>query len=310
MLVSFVVALVLAAIVAFSLWLTANQRSSGRLYDIVITKSVSGLLVGSPVTFSGVPVGRVRSVELDPVRSGAVRVRIDITDDDLPIIEGTVAHLDGNLLFGTALISLERESPSGRPLVARAGEEAPLIPLAGGGMGDVMSDPTPMVESISFATDRLLAATTPEQQRLLTARIEQTERTTADIAAQAATLGARIAPARRSLREGTLSAADAARQARLLRRDFDKRSRTATREFRASLAAARDATGALNQRLQAARPSVQGFSESVASSSDRIGKARESLGPLTEQAQQVEGGGVGALISGPPTPDYRPKRSR
>ena len=309
-LVSVVVALVLAAIIAFALWMTASRRSTGRPYDIVITKSVSGLAVGSPVTFSGVPVGRVTSVRLDPTRPDAVRVRIDITDDDLPMAEGTVARLKGDLLFGTALLSLERTTRSGRPLVARAGEEAPLIPVEGGGMGDVVGDPTPMVESIAFATDRLLAATTPEQQRLLSARIEAMERSTAELAAQAPTLGARIAPARQSMRESAASAAAMARQAQQMRRDLDRRSRTATRDFRASLAAAREATATLNQRLETARPSVQGFSQSVAGSSGKIAQAREGVSALKEQVQQVESGGAGGLLSGPPTPDYKPKSNR
>lgn len=309
-LVSFVVALVLAAMIAFALWMTANRRSTGRPYDIVITKSVSGLAVGSPVTFSGVPIGRVSSVQLDPVRPGAIRVRIDVTDDDLAITEGTVARLNGDLFFGTALLSLERENRSGRPLIARAGEEVPLIPIEGGGMGDVVGDPTPMVESIAFATDRLLAATTPEQQRLLTARIEAMERKTAEMAAEAPNLGARIAPVRQSLRESAASSADMARRARLMRRDAERRSRTAAGGLKTSLAGARGATDALNQRLETARPSVQGFSAAVAGSGDRIRQAREGVAVIKEQVQQVESGGVGSLISGPPTPDYKPKSSR
>jgi phospholipid/cholesterol/gamma-HCH transport system substrate-binding protein len=309
-LVSLVVALVLAAIIAFAFWLTANRRSSGRPFDIVITQSVSGLVVGSPVTFSGVPVGRVTSVKLDPVRPGAVRVRIDITDNNLPMAEGTVARLNGDLLFGVSLLSLERESRSSRPLLARAGEEAPIIPLESGGMGALASDPTPMVESIAYATDRLLAATTPEQQRLLTARVEEMERSTAEIAAQAPMLSGRIAPARQSLRESTASAADMARQARLMRQNLDARSRTATRDLKASLAAAREATTTLNGRLQATRPSVQAFSQTISATGEKIGAAREGVAALKEQVQQVESSGASALISGPPTPDYKPAKNR
>jgi phospholipid/cholesterol/gamma-HCH transport system substrate-binding protein len=309
-LVSFVVALVLAAILAFTLWMTANRRSSGRPYDVVIERSVSGLLVGSPVTFSGVPVGRVNSVRLDPVRPGAVRVRIDITDDNLPITEGTVATLKGDLLFGTALLSLQRESRSDRPILARAGQDAPLIPLQSGGIGDVVGDPTPMVESIAFATDRLLAATTPEQQRLLTARIEEMERTSGEMAKQGPELDAQVAAARQSLAEGTASATAAIQRARAMRGSMSQRSRTATRDMQASLAAAREGTATLNARLQAARPGVQGFSTSIAASGEQIKGAREGVGALREQVQAVESGGVRALISGPPTPEYKPKKSR
>jgi phospholipid/cholesterol/gamma-HCH transport system substrate-binding protein len=308
--VGFVVALLIAAFVAFALWMTANKRSSGRPYDIIITQSVSGLLVGSPVTFLGVPVGRVTSVELDTVQPDAIRVRIDVTDDELPITQGTVARLSGDLLFGAALLSLQGGSPSAPPLVARAGEDAPRIPLETGGMADLVSDPTPMVESIAYATDRLLAMTSPEQQEMLTARLEDMARSSAEMAARAPMLGSRVAETRQSLRDSTASAADFARRAERMDRAVNGRGRTASRELRSSLAAAREATTALDQRLEAARPSVRGLSQRVAETGETIAGAREGVAGLREQVQQVERGGVGGLISGPPTPDYRPPNRR
>ncbi|HEX8579184.1 MAG TPA: MCE family protein [Allosphingosinicella sp.] len=307
-LVSLVVALVLAALVAFALWLTASQRSNGRAYDIVINQSVSGLVVGSPVTFSGVPVGRVSKVGLDPSGSGAIRVRIDITDDDLLLAEGTVAHLKGDLLFGTSLLSLERTSRSNEPLMARAEGEAPVIPLEGGGLGDLVNDPAPMVESIAYATDRLLAATSPEQQRLLNEKLQAMEKASADAAAQAPLMGARIALARASLRASASSAAAMAQQAQTMRRNLDARGRAATRDLRASLASAREATEALNKKLAASRPAVRTFSDSVSKSGTQIAAAREGLATVKESVQQVERGGAGSLVSGPPAPDYKAKR--
>ena len=307
-LVSLVVGMVFAGIIFFSVWLTASRRSTGRPFDIVLTQSVSGLVVGSPVTFSGVPVGRVTSVQLDPTRPGAVRVRIDITDDNLPLTEGTVAHLSGDLLFGTALLSLERSSRSTRLLTAAAGQEAPLIPLEGGGLADIASDPTPMVESIAYGTDRLLAMTTPEQQRLLVAKLEAMEKSSAEMVAQAPMLGGRIAPARESLRASATSSAAAAKQAAELRRTLDARSRTASRDFKAQLASTRQSIAAANQRLAAARPGVQAFSQSIAGAGPRIAAAREGVAGLKESIGQVENGGAGALVSGPPTPDYQPKK--
>jgi phospholipid/cholesterol/gamma-HCH transport system substrate-binding protein len=194
--------------------------------------------------------------------------------------------------------------------MARAGEDAPLIPLATGGMGELVADPTPMVESIAYATERLLEATTPEQQRLLTARLAELERSTAEAAALVPAVGGQIAPARQTMRDTAASAQDAANQARLMRRDLDRRSRTATAEFRQTLDQAREATAALNARLEAARPSVKGFGESLAGTTAKIEAAREGVQAATGQVQQIERGGAGGLISGPPTPDYQPKKSR
>jgi phospholipid/cholesterol/gamma-HCH transport system substrate-binding protein len=307
-LVATAVAIALAALLAFSLWLTANRRSHGREYDVLLDRSVSGLLVGSPVSFSGVPVGRVMSVELDDVQPGRVRVRIDITQEDLPIVEGTVAHLDGDLLFGTALISLEGSKRGARPLLARAGEEVPVIPLEESGLGGFVNDPTPMVESISYATDRLLAATTPEEQRRLSAGLEALARSTATAAAEAPEMGRRIAPARAALRDGAANSAAYASQAAAARRNLEARGSAQMRDLRSSMAEARAAVKALDARLKAARPGIQAGSASLSGLPQKIREARAGVAAVTEASEQVESGGVGALLSGPPTPDYDPKR--
>jgi phospholipid/cholesterol/gamma-HCH transport system substrate-binding protein len=305
-LVGFVVALALAALIGFSLWLTANSRSSGQAYDILLDQSVSGLLEGSPVTFSGVPVGRIMKVELDSAQAGRVRVRIDISKGELTIPEGTVARLEGNLLFGTALISLEPPKQRAGPLLARAGEEVPVIPVAQSGLDSFVNDPTPMIESIAFATDRLMEATTPEEQERLSAKLEAMERMTNDLAAEAPRLGDRIAPARASIQESAAASAAMARQAAEARRGLSGNGSARIREMRASMAGARESTRALDARLQATRPAVQGLSASVAAAGKQIGGAREGVAAATGAIQQVERGGAGSLVSGPPTPDYKP----
>lgn len=309
-LVILILTLLTAATVASAFWLSSNSRISGRAYDIISTQSVAGLVAGSPVTFAGVPVGRIISVEIDPDRPDAVRIRIDITDDNLPIVVGTVARLSGDLVFGTALISLENTSRSAPPLLARAGHDVPIIPLDGGGMGAMVSDPAPMLERIASATSSLLAATSPEQRRMLSARLREMERSSAEMAAEASSLGIRIDGARQSLRDSTASTLEISRRADLMRRGLDQRSRTGSAELRSSLAAARDSTDALDQRLQAARVPVQGFSQSVVGISQTMRGARDSVVAVREQLQQIERDGVGALISGPPAPDYRPENDR
>lgn len=307
-LVAAAVAIALAALIAFSLWLTASRRSHGREYDVLLDQSVSGLLVGSPVSFSGVPVGRVMSVDLDSAQPGRVRVRIDITQEDLPIVEGTVAKLDGDLLFGTALINLEGSKRGARPLLARAGEEVPVIPLEQSGLGGFVNDPTPMVESISYATDRLLAATTPAEQRRLSAGLEALASRTGAAAAQIPDMGRRIAPARAALREGATTSAAYAKQAATARRNLAARGSGQMRDLRASMAEARTATKALDERLKAARPAIQSGSASLAGLPKQIRDARAGVAAVTEASERVERSGVGGLVSGPPTPDYDPKK--
>lgn len=301
-----VVALALAALIAFALWLTAGSRSSGRQYDIVLDRSVSGLLVGSPVTFSGVPVGRVASIDLIDGQPGRVRVRIDITDSDLPITEGVVAHLDGDLLFGTALVSLEQKDRSGAPLTAPEGE-VPVIPVEASGLANLASDPTPMVESIAAATEKLMAVTTPEEQRRITERLAALERETAQMAQEAPALAQRVAEARAALRTGSQVSAQWAEKAADTRRNLDASSAARTRDLRASLAAAREATAALDARVQASRAGIASTSESAADLQQKITAARRAVAELSAKVQEIDRGSA-PLLSDPPTPEYEPKK--
>jgi phospholipid/cholesterol/gamma-HCH transport system substrate-binding protein len=303
-----VVGLVLAAVIAFSWWLTASKRSTGRQYDIVLEQSVSGLLAGSPVTYSGVPVGRILSVQLDPAQAGRVRVRIDIFKDELPIPQGTVAKLNGDLLFGTALISLEPSQTGGPPLVAKAGEEVPVITVEQSGLANLASDPTPMIESISYATDRLLAATTPAEQKRIAQNLVALEASTKDAAAQTAGLGDRIAPMQGAIRANAAMSAGWAARAAQTRRNLEATGSQRAADMRATLANARAATAALDEKIAATRPMIQGLTKQVAQVRQQISAARAGASTVTEAARTVNEGGVGLLVSGPPTPDYQAEK--
>ena len=304
-LVALVVAATLAAVVAFALWLTAASRTSGREYDVVLERSVSGLVVGSPVTFSGVPVGRVMSIDLDPERPGQTRVRIALNRDDVPITQGTVAHLEGDLMFGTALVTLEQAEPGGEPLVARAGEEVPVIPVESSGLADLASDPTPMIESIAYATDRLLAATTPEERRRISARLEEMERSTAELARRGPELGRAISDTRAVLRTSATDATRLGAQAAATRRNLQARGPAKVQELKESLAAAREATEALNARVRAARPGIAAASETAAGLQEKIGEARAGVAEMSEMARQLDSGG--SPVGAPALPDYEPE---
>ena len=90
---SFVLALG-AALVGFALWLTQDQLNAAvARYDIRFSGSVSGLQVGSNVSFRGVPVGEVSAVSIDPSDIERVLVTIEIPDT-VPVLEGsTIASI-------------------------------------------------------------------------------------------------------------------------------------------------------------------------------------------------------------------------
>ena len=84
----------LAALVVFVIWLSQVGSGGDKRYDIFFTQSVEGLAKGSSVTFSGVPVGQIESINLVPDSPQFIRVRINV-NGDTPVLEGSTATIRG-----------------------------------------------------------------------------------------------------------------------------------------------------------------------------------------------------------------------
>ncbi|MDX1401781.1 MAG: MlaD family protein, partial [Kiloniellales bacterium] len=84
-------------------------------YDIVYQGSVTGLKEGSPVRFSGVRIGEVVLISLDPDRPGDVRVTIEVDRETSPVREDTQASLELEGLTGGRYILLHAGSIDARP---------------------------------------------------------------------------------------------------------------------------------------------------------------------------------------------------
>ncbi len=90
----------------FAVWLAKVQFDKEfTRYDIPFTGNVSGLRVGSPVTYRGLPVGEVVDVSIDPGAGEQVRAMIEISADT-PVRTDTVASLVLSGIAGTVNVLL------------------------------------------------------------------------------------------------------------------------------------------------------------------------------------------------------------
>ena len=125
---AFAIALLLV-LVAVSIW---YYRTSGRFttYQILTGDAVSGLIVGAPVEFHGVDVGKVTRVELTGPRS--IRILLDV-DKDAPVSKATVATITSRGLAtrgftGYVYILLDNTGTDQGPLTAAPGARYAQIP--------------------------------------------------------------------------------------------------------------------------------------------------------------------------------------
>lgn len=124
---------VAAGVLLFGLWLSkSGSEQDSRLYDIVFREPVSGLTVGSAVEYSGIRVGEVESLSLDPRDPRRVLARVRIARQT-PIKTDTRARLALANITGAANIQLSDGSPASPSLQAE-GDEIPAI----------LADPSPI----------------------------------------------------------------------------------------------------------------------------------------------------------------------
>ncbi len=178
---SFTLATVLAAFV-FLVWL--GQFSFDQRYDeyeIVFEGGVSGLGVASEVRYSGIKVGEVTDVRLDPNDPRRVRVRIRL-NANTPVKEDTEASIDAGILTGVGIVQLTGGSPSSGPRVAAPDQEYPVIPARLTGIQEVVQTaPNLLASAASFLArgnallsdkNRAAVAETLENVRKFSARLD------------------------------------------------------------------------------------------------------------------------------------------
>jgi phospholipid/cholesterol/gamma-HCH transport system substrate-binding protein len=128
--IAFIVFVLMLAAGGAGAWLLA--RGQNARYEIRTADNVSGLIIGAPVEFHGVEVGKVDEVDL--VDAHDVRVVVAVRKS-VPVTTATVATITGRGLAtrgftGYVYVSLEEQPGHAQPLLAQAGRAYPAIASA------------------------------------------------------------------------------------------------------------------------------------------------------------------------------------
>ncbi|MFI2767218.1 MlaD family protein [Ruegeria faecimaris] len=99
----------------FFLWLAKFEVSRQYAYYNVLFDNVSGLSAAGGVSYNGLPVGQVISLNLDDEHPSKVRVRIEV-DASIPVTEDTVAQLQSLGVTGVSYVELTGGSASAKRL--------------------------------------------------------------------------------------------------------------------------------------------------------------------------------------------------
>ncbi|MFZ4761741.1 MAG: MlaD family protein [Alphaproteobacteria bacterium] len=109
----------IAAMMIFLGWLLqVKLHSEGTGYTIYFSESVTGLQIGSPVRFQGVPVGTVSTIALDPANVEHVKVVVEL-EPSTPVRADSVAMLEVQGITGSMSIQISHGSQSAPLLISQ-----------------------------------------------------------------------------------------------------------------------------------------------------------------------------------------------
>ena len=151
-------------ILGFFLWLAKSDLDyKANTYSIYFKGSVTGLTVGGPVNYLGVPVGMVKKIALDPANPDVVALTVAIKDT-IAIKEDAYASLELQGLTGYKTVQIYGGSKDSSLLKAKEGQRYPVIPSRYSGVEEIMTTLPRMINKFTNLVDRF-NATFNEQNR-------------------------------------------------------------------------------------------------------------------------------------------------
>jgi phospholipid/cholesterol/gamma-HCH transport system substrate-binding protein len=305
LLVGSVVLALLAALLAFAIWIAGLSGGNTKDYDIFFRQSVEGLAKGSSVTFAGVPSGQVRHIELWKPNPEFVRVRIAV-DQDLPVLMGTTASIQGVGFTGVSQIQLTGAVQGAPPIAELGPAGVPTIPTKNAGLGALLNNAPQLVERLSTLTERLTELLSDDNQKSISNIIRNVDSLSGNLARSGPNLEASIAEARVTIKEAGLAAQQINQVAGTTNQLLNEEGKPLVQDLRRTIRSAERSMDALDATLAEAKPGVRTFSTQTLPELGQLVRDLQAMSEtLNAVAAKVDQQGAGALISGTKLPDYK-----
>jgi phospholipid/cholesterol/gamma-HCH transport system substrate-binding protein len=286
------------AALLFALWLgKVGADKAFTDYEVIFHEAVTGLSQGSAVQYSGIRIGDVVALGLDPKDPRTVRARIRVSGNT-PIKADTRARLAITGVTGLAVIQLYSGTPN-----------SPLLEGKDGQPGVIIADPSPLSRLMSNGEDLVLSITRllDQANRLLSDdNTRHISRTLANL--EQATSG--LSEQRQDLGKALQQVADATHEAGELLRTANRLldgQGSQTLENTARLTASLERSSrTLEQLLDSNRQALDSGMQGLGELGPAIGELRETLGSLRSFSQRLERDPAGYLLRNDSIKEFQP----
>jgi phospholipid/cholesterol/gamma-HCH transport system substrate-binding protein len=309
-LVGGVVLAMVAAVFAFIIWLSQVSGEERKEYDIFFRQAVSGLAVGASVSFSGVPVGAVQTIALEPRTPEFVRVRIAVRADT-PVLQGTTAAVETVGFTGAPQISLYGAARGAPPITQAGPYGVPVIPARPGGFAALLNSAPELLNRVSTLTERVTELLSDRNQDTISDILDNTERTTRAFADRSPEIAATLVEARLAIRQAGDAAARFGRVADTTDRLLNREGETLVRDLRTTIQSAQRTVDTLDATIGEARPGVAALTkQTIPEVGQLVRDLRETTDALRSITTRIDQEGATSILGAPKLPDYEPGKQK
>ncbi|HEX5184844.1 MAG TPA: MlaD family protein [Allosphingosinicella sp.] len=319
-LVGGVVLVLVAAVIIFIVWISQAGGNRDKHYDIFFAEAVDGLAKGSAVTFSGVPVGQVESINLQPRTPELVRVRIAV-GHDTPVIVGTTASVNGVGFTGVSQIQLappNRQQQTGHVDITCPDEPSPkcpygvpVIPTKAGGLAAVLNSAPELLNKVTTLTERLTDLLSDKNQNSIAAILANVKVISKNLADRSDEIAATLADARVAIRQAGDAADHFSKLADTSNDILAHDARPMIADLRKTIQSAQASMANLDATISEARPGIHTFStRTLPEAGQLIHDLQQTSEALRNVSERFDRQGIGGVIGGQKLPDYRPGKQK
>ena len=292
-----------------ALWL-ARTRADADLaaYEVAFSGSVSGLREGAAVLYRGVPVGRVRTIRIDPGNVGRILAGIEI-EAGTPVRTDTKAELQLQGVTGLSNIELSGGSNESRPLEATGDQTIPVIEAGPSTIEQVFNSTPELLGQAAAVLASLGRLTSDANMAKVEAILANIDGLTGELAARRSDLGRMVETGANAMTKVDATAGaldktlgdvgDLAGQLAQTLKDVREQSGSTIKELEQTSLAFRNLAGRADATLASLQQPIEDFGQSgLYDFSQMVRELRQLVASLSRVSTEIERDPAGFLLGG------------